>query len=189
MKNVRVPQNLKLWNVGGGLTVLNAPGPGGGTQDFAFSVTEPASGVGEFYLDWFFTTPAGQIYPRIGAFTITALFKANGRQWAWLDAGNGVVDRYAYFDIENGVQGATSGPDVTSTITDVGDGWFLCTMHAISESYSEGGSPPFADNAACSIGPADANDGFGYEANGTGILVARVTFDAPGLELQPAANP
>lgn len=186
-QSCRVSQNLKLWNVGGGLVVANATGPGGGSSaagKFPFSLTEPEA-TGEFYLDWFFSdvSAKGQVFPLAGPFTISALFKANGRTWAWLDAGDGDVDRYAYFDIENGVLGMTSGADVSSTIEEVGDGWFRCTMYSVSQINPEYG---VADNSSMSIGPANEDGGFGYAGNGTGILVADVQFEAPGAELAPA---
>lgn len=176
MNDCRVPQQLSLWNINL-LTVAAASGPGGGTR-FAYALTEPMS-TGEFYLDWFFTYPLGQLMPRIGTFAISALFKANGRSWAWLDAGDGDVDRYAYFDIENGVQGATSGADVRSTIEDVGDGWYRCTMYSVSQLSEEYSLP---DNTTVSMGPANEDDGFGYAGNGTGVFVADVQFSAPGDE-------
>lgn len=183
----RVPQNLKLWNVGGGLVVANAAGPGGGTSAaglFPFTLTEP-NAVGEFYLDWFFSDASakGQVFPVGAPFSISALFKANGRAWAWLDAGDGDVDRFAYFDIENGVQGMTSGADVSSTIEDIGDGWFRCTMYSVSQISEEYG---VANNSTISIGPADEDGAFGYTGNGTGILVADIRFESAGAELSPA---
>lgn len=185
--NCHVPKNLKLWNANGGLVVTSSVGPGGGTEAssfFPFELTEPDV-EGEFYLDWFFSDASakGQIFPLAAPFAISALFKANGRAWAWLDAGDGDVDRFAYFDIENGVQGVTSGPDVTSTIESIGDGWFRCTLYSVSKMSDEYGVP---DNSTVSLGPANEDGAFGYLGKGSGVLVAGVRFDAPGAEQPPA---
>lgn len=181
----RVPRLLDLWNANGGLLVEGGlPGPGGGTV--AFAVTEPVTeGPIEFYLDWFFTMPKGQLYPRPGRFSIAAYMKANGREWAWLDAGNGAVDRYAYFDLAMGDIGETSGPDIVATITSVGGGWFLCEMSGESELYTEGEPPFLADDGTVSIGPADEDGGFGYIGDGTGFLISGVAFEAPGQDVAP----
>ena len=177
----RVTQLLHLWNVGGMLGVVETTGPGG-IGEYAYALTEPTTEApGEFYIDWFFTTPPGQLYPRAGRFVITAYMKANGRTWGWLDAGDGTIDRFAYFDLESGATGQTSGSDIFSSIEAVGGGWYRCTMSG--EALPAEGVP--SDAGTVSIGPADSDGGFGYIGNGTGIKVFGVAFDAPGTDVEP----
>jgi hypothetical protein len=58
-------------------------------------------------------------------YTISAYFKYKTAQWVWLLGQTG-ADAFALFDVLNGVVGVTSA-NVTSTITNAGNGWFKAT--------------------------------------------------------------
>ena len=64
------------------------------------------------------------------AYTMSCYFKADQLDWGYLTfANSGALTISAYFDLTNGVVGATTGSDNTSeSITDVGDGWYRCSI-------------------------------------------------------------
>jgi hypothetical protein len=59
------------------------------------------------------------------SYTYSQRLKYLGRQWALLTVYDG-ANHETYFDIQNGVVGNTPAGTVAS-ITDLGDGWYLCT--------------------------------------------------------------
>lgn len=180
----RVPSSIDLWTLNDGMTANDDVGPGGGAET-GYKLAE-ANGSGEFYAEWQFTTPQTQLYPQSGDFVVSFFAKADERDWVWVDVGNGAVNRYCYFDLANGAVGTRYSPDdeLVATIEAVGGGWYRCTVYGRSQPYTTNVSPPFySDAAGVSIGPANADDAFGYVGTaGSGVLVAGVSFDAAGLE-------
>jgi hypothetical protein len=175
-----LPPSLDLWSAHGGLVVADDESPGGNEE--GYSLTEPGSGFGEFYIEWDFTSPTTQPYPRIGPFEIVFWAKANGRHWIWVDAGNGGVNRYAYFDLQNGVVGTVSSPEneLVATIEALQDGWYRCTLRGVTAGSGASAEVASADMNGVTFGPADADDSFGYTGNGTGVFLYSPSIDCPG---------
>lgn len=61
--------------------------------------------------------------------TLTAYYKYGNSQWTCLSLSGGASPQRVFFDILNGVKGAEQN-GATGTITDVGNGWYLCSITA-----------------------------------------------------------
>lgn len=53
---------------------------------------------------------------------------AGGQNWIYLKFWDGSQDRFAWFDVLNGVQGSTSGTGITRGISAAGNGFYRCYM-------------------------------------------------------------
>ena len=85
-----------------------------GSND-AWLLTKTASGFQSLY----------QVLTETGVMTMSVYAKAGSTNWMRLTQGGAT----AYFDLQNGVIGATSN-GIDQTITSVGNGWFRCTLTA-----------------------------------------------------------
>ena len=78
--------------------------------------------------------------------TFQCYLKKGVRTWAALAIlDKGAVTNIAYFDLDNGVAGTVTGADA-STIEDVGNGWFFCSVTA--DMATGAGNPQFLIYAA-----------------------------------------
>lgn len=97
-------------------------------QTTADSVMEGNSG-GSHLL---YTDIAGQTGNQV--YTFSSYVKKGGRQYFILAMGNGTNSRDVVFDLDNGTVATTrdrgSPTDTANTITDVGNGWYRCTVTA-----------------------------------------------------------
>ena len=101
---------------------------------------------GSRYLEQSITRPSGQ-------YSYNVYIKAESTDWALLWASDGLTSLEAYFDVNNGVVGNTSGLDSTNVVN-VGDGWFRCTITftqsitsvRILPAYANGSVSTGADN-------------------------------------------
>jgi hypothetical protein len=86
--------------------------------------------------------------PYTGSFYL----KANQHQWIQVIGNIGFsVGVWANFDLINGVIGNTGGVDTTATITNVGDGWYRCTVSGVATATSTTGFEILTTNNTNSI--------------------------------------
>lgn len=93
--------------------------------------------------------------------TVSVYLKAGERTWGWLYISS-AAEAVAYFNLSAGTIGTVSGTlSPSATITNVGGGWYRCSITArISSSVS------------CGVGVATSNGGISYTGNGSsGIYV------------------
>jgi hypothetical protein len=87
-------------------------------------------------------------------YTISAYLKKANRDWASLGLYNGTDSKNAWFNLNTGTIG-TINAGVTATITDVGNGWYRCsvtrTMAAVSNNFV-GISPQISDGSSSHLG-------------------------------------
>ena len=87
-------------------------------------------------------------------YTISAYLKKANRDWASLGLYNGTDSKNAWFNLNTGTIG-TINAGVTATITDVGNGWYRCsvtrTMAAVSNNFV-GILPAISDGVSTYIG-------------------------------------
>jgi hypothetical protein len=73
-------------------------------------------------------------------YTGSFYLKANQNQWIQVIGNIGFsTGVWANFDLVNGVIGNTGGVDTTATITNVGDGWYRCTVSGVATATSTTG--------------------------------------------------
>jgi hypothetical protein len=102
-------------------------------------------------------------------YTWSCYFKKKDYRWALINAFDiDAGDVFCYFDLENGVLGTING-DCTATITDVGNGWYRCTVTraTVGDTASLGIYFTNADNVAS----FSATIGFGVFAWGAQLEV------------------
>lgn len=78
-------------------------------------------------------TTSGGIFKGISVATSTAytysfFAKAAGYNWCYARVIHSSDNFYAWFDLDNGVVGNTTGSGVTSSIEDYGSGWYKCSI-------------------------------------------------------------
>jgi hypothetical protein len=61
-------------------------------------------------------------------YALSAYVRPNGRSWAYLKFNDGVNDYTAFFDATTGTVGTVAGTGATATITQQGNGYWLCTL-------------------------------------------------------------
>ena len=62
-------------------------------------------------------------------YSFSVYLKAESTNWAYIWSYDGTTQNNAYFDLQNGVVGNTSGANFDGTkIESVGDGWYRCTL-------------------------------------------------------------
>jgi hypothetical protein len=75
----------------------------------------------------------------LAAHTFSVFAKADGRNFVYLDCGDGFPpNSNAYFNLSNGTLG-TIGANATATITAFGNGWYRCSITATSTSTATNG--------------------------------------------------
>ncbi len=62
------------------------------------------------------------------AYTYSFFAKAAGYNWCYARVIHSSDNFYAWFDLDNGVVGNTTGSGVTSSIEDYGSGWYKCSI-------------------------------------------------------------
>jgi len=129
------------WAKGGVTIVANSTTSPNGSLT-ADSLMETANNVTHFIN---LTTPLTNFVVGL-PYTVSIYIKANGRQWALVDLVN-PSDKYAYFDIVNGVVGTVVGT-ATASIQDAGNGWWRCSITSTSTSINGGVTitPQISDN-------------------------------------------
>jgi len=100
------------------------------------------------------------------AYTYSCYLKKDQLDWGYLNISSlGTLSIFAYYDLTNGVVGATVGADVTSTfIKDAGNGWYRCGLTFISDATDT------TANAAVFV--ADANNDSSVDRDGTSSIFA-----------------
>lgn len=99
-------------------------------------------------------------------YTWNVFAKAGNKNWLRIEgysAANGGVGA-AYFDLSTGTKGSTSG-SVTSTITDVGGGWYLCSLKMDSSEFASSGVVSFYSN------PVNGNNDNTFAGDGSTVNV------------------
>jgi len=102
----------------------------------ALNLTSGQSGVGGSNNAWLLkknTTGARFLQQLLSLssaqYSYSVYMKAESTNWALLWCYDGTNDAEAYFDLENGVVGNTSGANLDNvTIESVGNGWYRCTL-------------------------------------------------------------
>jgi hypothetical protein len=99
----------------------------------------------------------------LAAHTFSVFAKADGRNFVYLDCGDGFpLNSNAYFDLSNGTLG-TIGANATASITAFGNGWYRCSVTATPTSTATNGFY---------IQIASANGTRSYQGDGTsGIFI------------------
>jgi len=101
-------------------TVNSAVSPDGTTN--AIKLTEDSTtNFHSIFLPTSIIVTSGQTYSR------SVYLKQAGRMWASLIITDNSVTYRAWFDLQNGVLG-TVGSGITAQITNVGNGWYRCTI-------------------------------------------------------------
>ncbi len=75
---------------------------------------------GSRYIQQSITRPSGQ-------YSFSVYLKAESTDWVYIWAYDGSTTVNAYFDLNNGIVGNTSGLDSTNVVS-VGNGWYRCTI-------------------------------------------------------------
>jgi hypothetical protein len=109
----------------------------------------------------------------------SVFLKNNDHQWARIAVGSNTTNQVqAYFDLVNGVIGSVlninSGSGATATMTDVGDGWYRCSLAGAS---NDGGA-----NQGYAIALAESDGDASYIGTGTSIY-------AWGMQAEAGAFP
>ena len=109
----------------------------------------------------------------------SVFLKSNNHQWVRLAIGSNTTNQVqAYFDLVNGVigtvQNLNSGSGATATMTDVGDGWYRCSLAGAS---NDGGA-----NQGYAIALAESDGNGSYSGTGTSIY-------AWGMQAEAGAFP
>jgi hypothetical protein len=152
-------QNLILYSQ----TFTNAIWTKDGSSSTASGVTAPdGTSTGQTITESA-TTAEHRIYQPLtvvvgNSNTWSVYAKQNGRNWIRIC--NGASSRCANFNIATGVVGTISA-NTTATITDVGNGWYRCTMTASSITTP--------DYITINLANADAGTGVGYSYTGNGV--------------------
>jgi len=96
-----------------------------------------------------------------GVYTVSIYAKKNGRNWIFLNIAS--ASNYgAWFDIDSGVLGTVQANITNTTITNVGNGWYRCSVTANTGALSP----------RLSLTMATANNVLSYTGNGTsGIFI------------------
>jgi hypothetical protein len=92
------------------------------------------SGSGEHYLSRSTTLIEGQL-------TYSVFAKPAGRNWIILNHNNSTGATYTYFNISTGTIG-TTGPGVTPSIINVGNGWYRCVVTINHSAAAHGTNGP-----------------------------------------------
>jgi hypothetical protein len=97
------------------------------------------------------------------AHTFSVFAKADGRNFVYLNCGDGFpLNSHAYFNLSNGTLG-TIGANATASITAFGNGWYRCSVTATPTSTTTNGFY---------IQTASANGAISYQGDGTsGIFI------------------
>jgi hypothetical protein len=97
------------------------------------------------------------------AHTFSVFAKADGRNFVYLNCGDGFpLNSHAYFNLSNGTLG-TIGANATASITAFGNGWYRCSVTATPTSTTTNGFY---------IQTASANGTISYQGDGTsGIFI------------------
>jgi hypothetical protein len=106
----------------------------------------------------------------LAAHTFSVFAKADGRNFVYLDCGDGFpLNSNAYFNLSNGTLG-TIGANATATITAFGNGWYRCSITATPTSTATNGFY---------IQIASANGTRFYQGDGaSGIFIWGVQLEA-----------
>lgn len=83
--------------------------------------------TGDHYLDRFASVSSG------AAYTFSIFAKSNGRNWFAIAFGGATASGSSFFDLANGVLG-TVVANASATITNVGNGWYRCTITVTTNS-------------------------------------------------------
>ena len=147
------------WLLNNALITANSTTAPDGTST-ADSLIESAATGGHFVFSGF-TSVSGLSY------TYSVFAKASTRSWLQLATQSGVsTTAWANFDLTNGVVGATGAGITGSSITNVGNGWYRCSMTILASA---------AGTAGIVIAVIDANTASrlpSYAGNGTsGIFI------------------
>ena len=108
----------------------------------------------------------------------SVFLKSNNHQWVRLAIGSNTTNQVqAYFDLVNGVigtvQNVNSGSGATATMTDVGDGWYRCSLAGAS---NDGGA-----NQGYAIALAESDGNASYSGTGTSIYAWGMQAEAGAL--------
>lgn len=100
---------------------------------------------------WLLTksTADGYIYQNVsksGVQTYSVYLKANALNWARIQLNGSGADKYAYFDLANGVIGGSGSGNIDENIESVGNGWYRCSIVADTTSTRVRIYPAQADN-------------------------------------------
>jgi hypothetical protein len=115
-----------------------------------------------------YVSTAGSLTLTNAPYTSSAYFKKAGRDWVNLSLYNGTDSKAAWFNINTGTLGTVQS-GLTAAITDVGNGWYRCS---ITRTMSTGIN-------YCGIAPQIADNGGTYLGNGlTAIYVWGAQLEA-----------
>ena len=120
--------------------------------------------------------------------TASVYLKANGRNWALINLGTG---QSAYFDLINGVVGTTAGTLLNTAITSAGNGWYRCSITAVTATStgriqvyaaSANGTPSYAGDGTSGIYVwgaqlEAASAATTYTRNNGGVFPPRFEYD------------
>lgn len=100
---------------------------------------------------WLLTksTADGYIYQDVsqsGVQTYSVYLKANALNWARVQLNGSGADKYAYFDLANGVIGGSGSGNIDENIESVGNGWYRCSIVADTTSTRVRIYPADGDN-------------------------------------------
>jgi hypothetical protein len=91
------------------------------------------------------------------SYTFSFYAKAAGSNWVAINAFDG-VNRYTYFDLQNGVVGTVAAGD-TASISAVGSGWYRCAVTRTASPTASGGLSIELASANNSPGNVSVNNG------------------------------
>lgn len=108
------------WFIGGAALDLTGGQVGVGGSSDAWLLKKNTTGAR--YIQQSLSLPSAQ-------YSYSVYLKAESTEWVWLFSSDGSSSVSAYFDLENGVVGITSGTNFNDAkIESVGDGWYRCTL-------------------------------------------------------------
>jgi hypothetical protein len=130
------------------------------TSKFIKLVDDNAGGTGVVFQSQNITLKAATQY------AMSAYFKADGVGWVRLQANDydGSNDARAFFNLSTGAVGTELNLDQSATMTDVGNGWYRCTIV-----FTMGASDT---SIGYVIGLADADNDFVVDLDGTSSIFA-----------------
>ena len=108
----------------GSVTANAAASPDGTVNADAFIED---TGTGDHYLDRSASVSSGAVY------TFSIFAKSNGRNWLAVALTGATASGSSFFDLANGVLG-TVVANASATITNVGNGWYRCTITVTTNS-------------------------------------------------------